>query len=96
MQGMNSSNERFAICRNEVLLLQNLDVGFHETKIVANRGTSLIRLSHEQAVNGGPANIGPQHHGNPRMISPNHQPILNDAGRAMDNDFHQDKKKNKV
>lgn len=32
----------------------------------------------------------------PRMISPNHQPILNDAGRAMDNDFHQDKKKNKI
>lgn len=28
MQGMNSSNEWFAICRNEVLLLQNLDVGF--------------------------------------------------------------------
>ncbi|KAJ9484154.1 hypothetical protein VN97_g9223 [Penicillium thymicola] len=52
----------------------------HETKIVANRGTSLIRLSHgERAVNGSPANIGGrQHHG------------------AMDNDFHQDKKKNKV
>ncbi|KAJ5181851.1 hypothetical protein N7449_011998 [Penicillium cf. viridicatum] len=55
----------------------------HETKIVANRGTSLIRLSHGERAT-------------PRMISPNHQPILNDAGRAMDNDFHQDKKKNKV
>ncbi|KAJ5789801.1 uncharacterized protein N7518_006812 [Penicillium psychrosexuale] len=59
-----------------LLLLQNLDVGFvsHETEIVANRGTSLIRLSHgERAV--------------PRMISPNHQPILDDAGRVMDKDF---------
>lgn len=28
-----------------------------------------------------------------RMISPNHQPILNDAGRAMDNDFQEDNKK---
>lgn len=31
----------------------------HETTIVANRGTSLIRLSHgERAVNGSPANMG--------------------------------------
>lgn len=28
MLGINGSNEWFAICRKEVLLLQNLDVGF--------------------------------------------------------------------
>lgn len=28
MMGINSSNEWFAICRKEVLLLQNLDVSF--------------------------------------------------------------------
>jgi hypothetical protein len=31
----------------------------------------------------------------PRMVSPNHQPILDDAERAMDNDFHEDKKRQK-
>jgi hypothetical protein len=44
MMRLNDLNE-FVICRKEVLLLQNLKFS-HETKIVANRGTSLIRLSH--------------------------------------------------
>ena len=44
MLRLNDLNE-FAICRKEVLLLQNLKFS-HETKIVANRGTSLIRLSY--------------------------------------------------